>query len=136
MMKIVLVEDAGCMKCPSDFLFGHDFFQAHCWRWLNLRIFLHLLKSPKNDAKSISTKREDALDSRDFSQSEKLSEIKHPLEFTTHCQVANVHWKLKLKLTWELTVPAQSDWWILLWAALSCGAQLRQIAKKPPKIRL
>lgn len=29
MMKIVLVEDAGCMKCPSDFLFGHDFFQAH-----------------------------------------------------------------------------------------------------------
>ena len=25
-MKIVVVEDAGCMKCPSDFLFGHDFF--------------------------------------------------------------------------------------------------------------
>ena len=23
LMKIV---DAGCMKCPSDFLFGHDFF--------------------------------------------------------------------------------------------------------------
>lgn len=41
MMKIVVVEDAGCMKCPSDFLFGHDFFPGkHTVRVLNTTALL------------------------------------------------------------------------------------------------
>ena len=41
MMQTVLVVDAGCMKCPSDFLFGHDFFPGkHTVRVLNTTALL------------------------------------------------------------------------------------------------